>query len=73
MKQKKWSSLDQKADARYAESLPSTGNFITGIPGEWEELPGMKLGEPITLFSFTPNVTSGWSETVQTLTRTAGW
>ena len=73
MKRKRWFSLGQKADARYAESPHSTDSFIIGIQGEWEELPGMKLGEPITLFFFTPNVTSGWSETVQTLTRTAGW
>ena len=70
---KKQSLPGQKDDARYAESLPSTDSFITGIQDVWAELLGKKWEGQTMRFSFTPNATSGLSVTVQTLTKTGGW
>ena len=73
MKRKRWSSLDQRASANYAAHRPSTGSSITGTPDAWEALLGRKWVGQTMRFSFTPNATSGWSVTVQTLMRKGGW
>jgi len=72
-KRKRWFSKERKDDARYAESLPITDSFITGIQDVWAELLGKKWDGQIMRFSFTQNATSESNVTVQTLTKTGGW
>lgn len=73
MKQNKSSSLDQKADARYAEPLHSGDSSTTVILAAWEGLPVRKSAAQTTRFIFTPTATSEWSAIAHTPTSKAGW
>lgn len=72
-KRKRWSSLDQRAGARYAGHRPSTGTSITGIPDAWEGLLGRKWVGQTMRFTFTPTAMSEWSGTVRVRTSSGIW